>query len=59
MKKKWADEQIIDFLEYKISEGIATQGEQRFYDECVIEDKLIHSNYSRKLVSEMNRIWGY
>ena len=59
MKKKWNDTEIMSYLEYKISEDIATQGEQRFYDECVIEDKLIHSNYSRKLVSEMNTIWGY
>ena len=58
MRKRWEDDQIISYLEYKISEGTATQGEARFYEECVIEDRLIHSNYSRKLVSEMNRIWG-
>ena len=59
MKRKWNDDQVLSYLEHKIEEGIASDKEVWFYSECTIEDKLIHSNYSRKLVEEMNSVWGF
>lgn len=57
-KPEWRDDEILNYLEYKLLNGTATQNDELFYEQCTMFDKLIHNNHRRKLVKEMNSAWN-